>query len=870
MDFLELLQDGNRLVTQFFDPISSSCLHVYFSALPLCPTESPLRRTFAYELTGTSSAPAVVLGARKTSDRRLREFEAHNGKDVKVVDISPDGALIATSGEDQMVELWDASSFVHLHRIGKNLPDVLHLKFSPDGRRLACLSGQRLLLWTVSSGALVRTFNTGIINSFFFTLDGMQLVTPAVAPRSGALRVWEVSSGTSRDVGPVGEESAVRIHAVTLLPDGRLLATITSCGHLSILDTTHFTSKIDTYDVAEHYSNVNQGSIVFAPNGTHVLVAPSASGITTPRLIVCNAKQPSEPWQLAAVDLGISETASIKLFSSADAVVVCAYHRRDSGSQDYSVSVSALDTGSGNMKFLFQLWAHGSEQLEPMACSADGTRIVTADQFGAIHIWDCALSDGDDAIDDPPSTPAVIERAVLPADGSTMLAWSQDQPGSQWPFENGSTGTLRAYDTATWIPRDVLGTGTVLGDGTVSSAALRRILVPSLSGTWWWIFDYMRSVASTRASAPSATATVPPLWCNPNFRIPPATTNTVTGVTLTAVAASIQLLSSAPASSSFFRKVAFTEDGRCMITTEDIRTAATDGDNPYSDIFVWDLPSFTYVRSLPGPSSSVDCIALSSDGTWIASVAAEVIQLQDLHTGVALWTVLTRPHEHGTEGHEDLIVDTIAFSPTGNRLACRHYDAVITLLNATNGVQLWATGADHPGRPAQGYYCAYQAIAFTSDGTIVISTEGDLVSFWDAETGDILQHIHDISFLQTVCLTADGSGIALSPKNKDGRIARLWTSADDLRHQDGPQAGGATQRTMSLGPSAEQPAHYRGGDGWVYEMNPERRRRLFWVPSELGPIAGYCPRRYIAFLFGQVVDITDYCKHLDGLVDRAK
>jgi len=64
---------------------------------------------------------------------------------VDSLSFSPDGRLLATSGRDHAIKLWDLHSGEALHEIEAHDKPILTLAFSPDGRYLASGGGDNAI-----------------------------------------------------------------------------------------------------------------------------------------------------------------------------------------------------------------------------------------------------------------------------------------------------------------------------------------------------------------------------------------------------------------------------------------------------------------------------------------------------------------------------------------------------------------------------------------------------------------------------------------------------------------------------------------------------------------------------------------------------
>lgn len=118
--------------------------------------------------------------------------------------VSPDGQLVAGSGRDGTVVLWD--------RIGNGEPKstdyypavLRHVAFSPDGAYLAASGGDgTVIVWPIQSGSLLRSArtilkgHTGPVTTVVFSPDGTRLLTAA---NDNTARIWDFKNGRTASV----------------------------------------------------------------------------------------------------------------------------------------------------------------------------------------------------------------------------------------------------------------------------------------------------------------------------------------------------------------------------------------------------------------------------------------------------------------------------------------------------------------------------------------------------------------------------------------------------------------------------------------------------------------------------------------------
>lgn len=148
---------------------------------------------------------------------------------------SPNSNLIASSGEDDKVQLWNgltgAVSFVSSD---STFPDAV--VWSPDGTRIASGStGGDMRVWSVNNGGSLLSVYTGLdsVNSVAWSPDGIKL---ASASQDKTVQVWDASDGalllTYRGHSDV-------VTSVAWSPDGRYIASASQDKTVQVWDVSN-------------------------------------------------------------------------------------------------------------------------------------------------------------------------------------------------------------------------------------------------------------------------------------------------------------------------------------------------------------------------------------------------------------------------------------------------------------------------------------------------------------------------------------------------------------------------------------------------------------------------------------------------------
>jgi dipeptidyl aminopeptidase/acylaminoacyl peptidase len=177
---------------------------------------------------------------------------------------------------------------------------------------------------------------------------------------------------------------------------------------------------------------------------------------------------------------------------------------------------------------------------------------------------------------------------------------------------------------------------------------------------------------------------------------------------------------------------------------------------------------------------SYDAVAFSPDGTRLAAMNSSE---HSADNSVHIWNTATGEEIAVLRGHERWS-RSVAFDPTGERLASGGWDRTIRIWDADTGECLLIL---------RGHGDAITSLAFSPDGTRVVSGSHDeTVRIWDVLTGEELLLIRGRkgSSWPMVVFSPDGRRLASGSYDK---TVLIWDPSTGeellvLRHQDGVSA----------------------------------------------------------------------------------
>ncbi|MCG8406939.1 MAG: protein kinase [Phycisphaerales bacterium] len=130
----------------------------------------------------------------RLADQSIATLPGHDA-DVRSVDVSPDGELIASGSGDRTIRIWDYLTGACLRTLDGHTNVVNCVRFSPDGNRVASSSTDSTVrIWRVSTGEQIVSYrgHEHRVDPVVFSPDGSLV---ASADQLGKIEIWETDTG---------------------------------------------------------------------------------------------------------------------------------------------------------------------------------------------------------------------------------------------------------------------------------------------------------------------------------------------------------------------------------------------------------------------------------------------------------------------------------------------------------------------------------------------------------------------------------------------------------------------------------------------------------------------------------------------------
>jgi len=198
------------------------------------------------------------------------------------VAFSPDGKLLAVAESGYHpdrskrkyvpcdVSVWDMDSAEQIMTLEGNRRDVHRLSFSSDGTMIAS-SGkdEAIYVWDSTTGDPIRTWPTGsAMNGINFLPDGTFIASTG---ETGGVHIWDLKTGKAENVLPFTGSRGIGLDCS---PDGTLIACGDTLGTVRIWNADR--ELVQTFKA--HTSKVTE--VAFSGDGKRLVSGSSDSGVT--------------------------------------------------------------------------------------------------------------------------------------------------------------------------------------------------------------------------------------------------------------------------------------------------------------------------------------------------------------------------------------------------------------------------------------------------------------------------------------------------------------------------------------------------------------------------------------------------------------
>lgn len=375
----------------------------------------------------TLSADGALLA--REAGAKLQVWNVKTGKELPVLAdqpklfglgglaFSPDGRVLAGSGNMGSIRLWDVAAGKKLRDIQGHGYMVRDVVFSGDGKRLYVADGNGVNVWDPLTGKPLDDVggHRYMIHDAMWSPDGKRLVSSA-GYTDNVARVWDPTTGRKLfDI--VGHKSSV-----TYSPDGSLLATGGQDGSTRLLDST--TGK-ELHSFAAKDGDVY--ALAFTPDG---------------RFLVTGGRKALHVWDVAerkeARSIPNNGDVPIQINFLRDGQSVMVY--------DWGSKTRVIDFATGREE---TPPAKEAERTKAVAVSPADRYLADADKDGTTHLVDAVTGreilaiTGQAPTQENPDIHNILGLSVSP-DGRTVASahrWAE----LNRPFTNGE---MRVYEVA--------------------------------------------------------------------------------------------------------------------------------------------------------------------------------------------------------------------------------------------------------------------------------------------------------------------------------------------------------------------------------------------------------------------------------------
>ncbi|KAF5604349.1 vegetatible incompatibility het-e-1 [Fusarium pseudocircinatum] len=391
----KLVQDARRFILAHKRPIEIAPLQVYASGLVFSPECSLIRELFKHE-----EPDWIILKPKmdKNWDNCLQTLEAHSDGVLSVA-VSPDNQLIASSGYDKTVKIWDIATGSCQHTLEDHLYPIYSITFLPDGQRLASASNN-IKIWDTRTGLCLQTLegHDEHVNSVASSPDGHYLASGSF---DHTIKIWSSKMGKCLKTL---EDHSDSVMSVAFSPNSQLLVSGSSDTMVKIWGMESFSClrTILADGIAMSVAVSPDGKRLGSASERGIELWDVATGSRLPRL--------GSPWPTT---IAFSANSEYLALGSASVIKL------------YDVKTGAI----------LQTLKGFNGPVTSVAFSADGQHLIAGSKDHSVKIWAVSIDNRPLAVENHDDS---VVSITISSDGLRAVSGSLDATVKIWETETGA------------------------------------------------------------------------------------------------------------------------------------------------------------------------------------------------------------------------------------------------------------------------------------------------------------------------------------------------------------------------------------------------------------------------------------------------